>query len=55
MCDGSLPINRGASRKAETERIRCMKKHGIRWKRTNAVALVALRVQQINADWETAA
>jgi hypothetical protein len=32
-----------------------MKKHGMRWKRTNATAVVALRVQRINADWEAAA
>ena len=32
-----------------------MKKRGMRWKRGNATAVVALRVQQINADWETAA
>lgn len=32
-----------------------MKKRGMRWKRSNATAVVALRVQQINADWEAAA
>jgi hypothetical protein len=32
-----------------------MKKRGRRWKRANATAVVALRVQQINADWEAAA
>ena len=32
-----------------------MKKHGMRWKRANATAVVALRVQRINADWEAAA
>jgi len=32
-----------------------MKKRGMRWKRVNATAVVALRVQQINADWEAAA
>lgn len=32
-----------------------MKKRGMRWKRANATALVALRVQRINADWEAAA
>jgi hypothetical protein len=32
-----------------------MKKRGMRWKRTNATAVVALRVQQINADWEAPA
>ncbi len=32
-----------------------MKKRGMRWKRANASAVVALRVQRINADWETAA
>lgn len=32
-----------------------MKKRGMRWKRANATAVVALRVQQINADWEAAA
>jgi hypothetical protein len=32
-----------------------MKKRGRRWKRTNATAVVALRVQGINAEWEAAA
>ena len=32
-----------------------MKKRGRRWKRANATAVVALRVQQINAAWDTAA
>ncbi len=32
-----------------------MKKRGMRWKRTNATAVAALRVQRINADWEAAA
>lgn len=32
-----------------------MKKQGTRWKRANATAVVALRVQRINADWEAAA
>jgi len=32
-----------------------MKKRGMRWKRANATAVVTLRVQQINADWEAAA
>jgi hypothetical protein len=32
-----------------------MKKRGMRWKRANATAVVALRVQQINADWQAAA
>ena len=32
-----------------------MKKRGMRWKRTNATAVVALRVQFINADWQAAA
>ncbi len=32
-----------------------MKKRGMRWKRANATAVVALRVQQINANWEAAA
>ena len=32
-----------------------MKKRGMRWKRTNASAVVALRVQRINADWDAAA
>jgi hypothetical protein len=32
-----------------------MKKRGMRWKQANATAVVALRVQQINADWESAA
>jgi len=33
----------------------CMKKRGMRWKRTNATAVVTLRVQRINAEWEDAA
>jgi hypothetical protein len=32
-----------------------MKKRGMRWKRANATAVVALRVQRINAEWEAAA
>jgi hypothetical protein len=32
-----------------------MKKRGMRWKRANATAVVALRVQQINAAWDAAA
>ncbi len=32
-----------------------MKKRGMRWKRTNATAVVALRVQQINGAWDAAA
>jgi len=32
-----------------------MKKRGIRWKQANASAVVALRVQRINAEWESAA
>jgi transposase len=32
-----------------------MKKRGMRWKRANATAVVALRVQQINIDWAAAA
>ena len=32
-----------------------MKKRGMRWKRANATAVVALRVHYINADWETVA
>ena len=32
-----------------------MKKRGRRWKRANATAVVALRVQQINAEWKAAA
>lgn len=32
-----------------------MKKRGMRWKRANASAVVALRVQRINAEWESAA
>jgi hypothetical protein len=31
-----------------------MKKRGMRWKRANATAVVALRVQRINADWDAA-
>jgi hypothetical protein len=31
-----------------------MKKRGMRWKRANATAVVALRIHQINADWEAA-
>ncbi|HEU5382118.1 MAG TPA: hypothetical protein VFV38_42420 [Ktedonobacteraceae bacterium] len=32
-----------------------MNKRGMRWKRANATAVVALRVQRINADWEAVA
>ena len=32
-----------------------MKKRGMRWKRANATAVVALRVQRFNAEWEDAA
>lgn len=32
-----------------------MKKRGMRWKRANATAVVALRVQRLNAQWEAAA
>lgn len=32
-----------------------MKKRGMRWKRDNATAVVALRVQRINTDWDAAA
>lgn len=32
-----------------------MKKRGMRWKRTNATSLVALRVQYLNAQWDAAA
>ena len=32
-----------------------MKKCGMRWKRVNATAVVALRVQRINAEWDDAA
>jgi hypothetical protein len=32
-----------------------MKKRGMRWKRANATAVVALRVQRINAEWAAAA
>lgn len=32
-----------------------MKKRGMRWKRTNATAVVALRVQRINSAWGAAA
>ncbi len=32
-----------------------MKKRGMRWKRANATAVVALRVQRINAEWQAAA
>lgn len=32
-----------------------MKKRGMRWKRANATAVVALRAQRINAEWDAAA
>jgi hypothetical protein len=32
-----------------------MKKRGMRWKRANATAVVAVRVQRINAEWDAAA
>jgi len=31
---------------------RRLKKRGMRWKRENADAVVALRVKQLNNDWE---
>jgi hypothetical protein len=31
-----------------------MKRQGMRWKRANADAVVALRVRTLNADWEVA-
>ncbi|HEU5383344.1 MAG TPA: hypothetical protein VFV38_48710 [Ktedonobacteraceae bacterium] len=31
-----------------------MKRRGMRWRRANATAVVALRVQRINADWQAA-
>jgi hypothetical protein len=33
---------------------RRMKRQGMRWKRANATAVVALRVQRFNDDWELA-
>ncbi len=32
-----------------------MNKRGMRWKRANATAVVALRAERINAEWEIAA
>ncbi len=32
-----------------------MKKRGMRWKRANATAVVALRAERINAEWDSAA
>ena len=34
---------------------RRMKRQGMRWRRANADAVVALRVQTINATWDHAA
>lgn len=31
-----------------------MKRRGMRWKGTNATAVVALRVRRLNADWDAA-
>lgn len=32
-----------------------LNKRGMSWKRANATAVVALRVQRINAEWDAAA
>jgi hypothetical protein len=34
---------------------RRMKKHGMRWKRANADAVVALRVEKLNQAWDAGA
>jgi hypothetical protein len=50
------PVGSGLVERAVTVVINArMKKRGMRWKRANATAIVALRVQQINADWQAAA
>ena len=50
------PVGSGLVERAVAVAINArMKKRGMRWKRANATAVVALRVQQINADWEAVA
>src|SRR5438034_6716606 len=45
------PVGSGLVERAVVINVR-MKKRGMRWKRANATAVVAIRVQQINAEWE---
>jgi hypothetical protein len=53
QADG-YPVGSGLVERAVTVVINMrMKKRGMRWKRANATAVVALRVQRINADWES--
>jgi hypothetical protein len=55
QADG-YPVGRGLVERAVAVVIkRRMKKRSMRCKRGNATAVVALRVQRINADWESAA
>lgn len=50
------PVGSGLVKRAVAVVINArMKKRGMRWKRANATAVVAPRVQRINADWEAAA
>jgi hypothetical protein len=54
QADG-YPLGRGLGERDVAVLINMrMKKRGMRWKRANATAVVALRVQRINADWEAA-
>ena len=47
------PIGSGIIERAVAVVInRRMKKRGMRWKRCNATALVALRVDLLNTDWQ---
>ena len=48
------PVGSGLVERAVVINVR-MKKRGMRWKRANATVVVAIRVQQINAEWEAAA
>ncbi len=54
--DRGYPIGSGLVERAIAIVINArMKRLGMRWKRANATAVVALRVQRINADWEATA
>ena len=54
--DQGFPVGSGLVERAVALVINMrMKKRGMRWKRANATAVVALRVQRINAEWEAAA
>jgi hypothetical protein len=54
--DQGYPVGSGLVERAVAVVITMrMKKRGMRWKRANATAVVALRVQRITAEWESAA